>query len=509
MSKTKLPTYLDGLHKHLYLSLNVRPNQIQTTQSGYANTTRVLRPRKPRAWHSFSDEQEEIWQLLMNTTTIEDKIFPAIHTLKEIGEDIQRQLISSEHDLTRLLRQTIEDHLSNIIKELYKDLTLRRTFNLRGYIRFVNHLTTLNTDYEVEDEPEIMNHANQPTPQDLPPTEPERNMAMHEYQTSRLVRFKRPRSNQFCAYNIPKEPSELNHRIAAYVKDIKSPTQVKVNFLRERLEDIDVDDVIIPKNNESPGTQSQRALIALIAPLFDYMIRAGTQVGVLSTGEADVYVRIGDDSSTLLYHLSIPKDDVGAKTGWNPHSKGPNPLHLTAVGQSLAFTLRAFLLPPRSQAWRLQATHTLPIWNFVLADLLNGLPADKIEVDEHDSTTAEGEASLPGQSHQREWKCRIRYYLASHAHRKTANENMEESIDTPSRGVQALQYIEPRQPLLTPRTFPSDPSLLSQENHRQYCTLKCLLGMVNGGELDQACPNVHDHGTTHHSINSGSFVAEL
>lgn len=33
--------------------------------------------------------------------------------------------------------------------------------------------------------------------------------------------------------------------------------------------------------------------------------------------------------------------------------------------------------------------------------------------------------------------------------------------------------------------------------------------MVNGGELDQTCPNVLDHGKTHHIINAKAFVKRL
>ena len=57
------------------------------------------------------------------------------------------------------------------------------------------------------------------------------------------------------------------------------------------------------------------------------MIRAGTEMGVLSTGEADIYLRIAEDPGTLLYHHSVPKRDVGDFTGWNTQSNGPNRLH--------------------------------------------------------------------------------------------------------------------------------------------------------------------------------------
>ena len=49
----------------------------------------------------------------------------------------------------------------------------------------------------------------------------------------------------------------------------------------------------------------------------------------------------------------------------------------------------------------------------------------------------------------------------------------------------------------------------SEDNHRRYCTLKCLRGLVHGGELDMACPNVRDHGKTHHVITGHTFLGKL
>jgi len=80
------------------------------------------------------------------------------------------------------------------------------------------------------------------------------------------------------------------------------------------------------------------------------MIRTSTIIGVLRTSETDIYLRIGDEAGTLLYYLSVPGGDVGDSTGWDPHSNGPNRLHLTAVGQSLAFTLQALKFRPHNQA---------------------------------------------------------------------------------------------------------------------------------------------------------------
>ncbi|KAJ5319619.1 uncharacterized protein N7506_012323 [Penicillium brevicompactum] len=59
-SKTSLPTFLDGLHHHLFLGLEVQQDKTQSTRGDPANATNKLRPRKLKAWDSFAKKQQEI-----------------------------------------------------------------------------------------------------------------------------------------------------------------------------------------------------------------------------------------------------------------------------------------------------------------------------------------------------------------------------------------------------------------------------------------------------------------
>lgn len=256
-----------------------------------------------------------------------------------------------------LLHQTVEDHISRIIEELYKDSELRQTFGLRGSIRFENHSNTLSPERDLEEAFESMEIRGPSTRRRSP-----RIAAREKTPESEIPQpvIKRPQADQFCVYNITNESSESTRGVAAYIKEYKSPHKVTLGHIYEGLGDMDVDEVIEKKPKEPLKSRFQRAVIGLLSQPFDYMIRAGTQVGVFSTGEADIYLRIGDDPSTLFYHLSVPKGDVGDETGWDPHSDCPNRLHLTSAGQSLAFTLQALRKRAQNQAWRLQAIGNLP-----------------------------------------------------------------------------------------------------------------------------------------------------
>ncbi|KAG0158114.1 hypothetical protein PDIDSM_5627 [Penicillium digitatum] len=341
--KTSLPTFLDGLHTHLFLGLGVQQDKTKSTCGDPVNATNKLRPRKLKAWGSFAKEQVDIWRLLMDSSLVEDRLFTSLHTLEETGESIRRQLVGSELDLHHFLRQTIEDHVSKIIEELYNDPTLRQVFGLRGSIRFENHSNTLSPERGLEE-----------------------GMQNIDIRGRRRSPFSCPRTKRIKQYSNA-QSSESVHRIAAYIKEYKSPRKVKLGHIYGGLEDMDIDKVVEQEKNETLKVRFHRAIAGLLVQPYDYMIRAGTEMGVLSTGEADIYLRIGEDPGTLLYHLSVPKGDVGDYTGWDP----------IRVAQ-IALKLR-----PRNQAWRQQAINSLPRWKVVVADILGSIPDAEVPSSEY------------------------------------------------------------------------------------------------------------------------------
>lgn len=46
-----------------------------------------------------------------------------------------------------------------------------------------------------------------------------------------------------------------------------------------------------------------------------------------------------------------------------------------------------------------------------------------------------------------------------------------------------------------------------KQRTRAFCTRRCLLGLVNGGNLDRGCPNVDEHGADVHRIDKDAFLA--
>lgn len=94
------------------------------------------------------------------------------------------------------------------------------------------------------------------------------------------------------------------------------------------------------------------------------MINAGLEYGYICTRQASTFLHVQPhDPTTVYYYLSSPDDDVGESTEREADSKEPNLLHLTEVGQVLAFTLRAMSRQPHGSAWIKEAKRQLNTWN--------------------------------------------------------------------------------------------------------------------------------------------------
>ncbi|THC88428.1 hypothetical protein EYZ11_012121 [Aspergillus tanneri] len=135
---------------------------------------------------------------------------------------------------------------------------------------------------------------------------------------------------------------------------------------------MDLDEVLRLQKEESPEDICRRVVAAVITQTFSYMIHGGLEYGYACTGEAFIFLRVlYDNPSTVYYYLSVPEEDVGQTTGWTGDPSGANRLHLTALGQVLAFTLRALRVPTRDIAWTTSAVRRLKTWEMVYDDLLD------------------------------------------------------------------------------------------------------------------------------------------
>ncbi|KAL4893407.1 hypothetical protein BDV59DRAFT_30432 [Aspergillus ambiguus] len=511
--QTTLPEFLDACHAHLFLGLSIQKNKDSSTKGDPANADRKLRPNKIREWISFPAEQASIWEDLMDTEFATERHFTPLLALNEYGKEARERMVSSELDLGYFQRQAVESRVATVVKQLHADTRLRQVFCLNGDITFENHANTLTDESNMVAEMSSLSLSQRQPRRSIrlaakssqvgPSTQPPR-----RGQKATQQRTSRPRADQFCVYN--KGPEG---KVPAFIIEYKAPHKVSLAHIRAGLQDMDLDEVLRLQEGESPEDICRRTVAAIITQAFSYMIPAGVESGLVCTGQAYIYLRIPeDDPSTVLYYLSVPEEDVGPTTGWTGDLKSNNRLHLTAVGHLLAFTLRALRMPVRDIAWTRWAASKIQTWEMIYDDLLE-------EIEEKD---------IPSSDFKPSTRSRLEYCRASPV--KTRSRSAVVAACNPPRDSRSSSYddagdgFDPnspsrRRPRETRLPHPSASSSLltiqdsqgsrSKGKSRQYCTQKCLLGLISGGELDWKCPNVSAHGIDRHRLNRTALIRRL
>ena len=509
--KTTLPEFLDACHVHLHSGLTVQIDPTRSTKGNPANATNKMRPERILAWDDFPTLQEAIWKDLQRSDFTHQRYFTSLVTLEESGEAMRQRKISSELDLNHFERSTVEDHVASIVKQLYNDPLLRDIFCLKGSVRFENHANSLSPEQEME---ENMQHqgisGRRRSPRFLAqlgkPSESSASQSTPGAIT-RAAKATRPRADQFCVYNISSETADTDYRIAAFCIEYKAPHKLHLGCIYDGLSDMNLEEVVHCRETDSPQDHFRRLVAAAITQAFSYMVQAGLEYGYVCTGEAFIFLRVPDNPETVYYFLSVPKGDVGETTGLSSDANGPNRLHLTAVGQVLAFTLQALKRPPRTQSWQTNAVARLKTWELVYDELLDKISPADIPSSEYRPS--------PQNRFLRMSPIRLRPRVASTsspgcwlppAEGHYSDDESGPGSETPSR-----TYRQPTTQALAQAPDPaSKASVGSNSRHggknMQFCTQKCLRGLVDGSPLDKTCPNADDHGESHHQINRRTFI---
>ncbi|KAL5925353.1 hypothetical protein ACKVV7_003425 [Pyricularia oryzae] len=340
--------------------------------------------------------------------------------------------------------------------------------------------------------PTRQNNAEEVVYRDTPSTPPA--TPNHSLDLNRL------RPDQICVYRSHDAGSE--RRTMIYISEYKPPHKLTAPHLRLGLRPMNIYTEVVNRKtiptSVDPDARFQyhaeRLTAAAITQTYTYMIEGGLEHGLLTTGEAIVFLKIDwRDPETLFYHLAEPDAKMLAH---------PSHFHLcTAVGQYLAFSLMALGLPGeqrlRGQDERHQATQKLMTWVEDFETTLRSIPEDERHAPN----------SSPGyQPETYKGVDRSPYLLRRNRRRRVGNEPKKECKhrepgkssddesgpdlpDTPSpterrillgregQGARRSERILARRPR-------GGSGGGSNEQDRPYCTQKCLLGLVKGGLLD-------------------------
>ena len=510
---TTLPEFLDACHVHLFLGLAIQEDPYSSTRGDPANAENKYRPNKIREWTGFPQEQAAIWADLMDVDFVTQRHFVALLVLKEFGKDVRERMLSSELDLGYFERFTVESRVTSIIRQLYASPQIRQVFHLKGDVAFENHANTLTAGQSMAEKMESMS---------LEPKQPRRSDRLVARQSqpdatsqeSGKQKQPRPRADQFCVYNVHnRKPKES---LPAFIVEYKPPHKLTLAHIMAGLSDMEVDQVVRYQKDETPEDICRRVVAAVITQAFSYMITAGLEFGYACTGEAFIFLRVPrDDPFTVYYYLSVPREDVGDTTGWTGNPSDDNRLHLTAVGQVLAFTLRALQTPPRGIEWSNWATARLEKWKMIHDDLLDEISNLEVPSSEYKpprTSTSFGRLS-PVKTRSKSTAATLASCTPLEALSSSESDDSPDGPNshTPSRGPRGPRTdssaLPPSSAATKSRGGRGDSS--SKGKSRQYCTQQCLLGLVTGGKLDQKCPNVLDHGVDRHPISRATLIRLL
>ncbi|KAK3080642.1 hypothetical protein LTS18_014509 [Coniosporium uncinatum] len=509
--KTNLPEFLDACHTRLHLGLNVQTDMKLSTQGDPSNANDKVRPKRFRWWTEFPDQQEAIWKSLIKSDFVHERRFPTKITLQENGEMIRKRQMGSELDLHHFERATAEDPVSSIISEMYDNSALRKVFNLEGSVRFENHSNTLSPDEELQEGLQQMTvsgitRRRSPRLAAKGSSTGDPTSATSSTSAGTAKRTAYPRADQFCVYNMSTGVRHADVRIPVFVVEYKPPHKLSSGHIYEGLSEIDLDKLLSYKDTDGTKEHCQRLVAAAVTQAFSYMIRAGLEFGCVRNGEASIFLQIPEtDPSIVQYFLSVPKGDVGESTGWHESDHSTNRLHLTSVGQLLAFTLRTLKTRPRANAWRTWALEQLPIWEMDYGVLLEAIPTEDLPSSEYRPPPMNNFVRMsPIQLRHR----RTRRRSSCNDDAQTSaieSEDDDPDSETPSRS---------RRPQVSPpMPKPAEASSTSiahgvptQTKDQQFCTHKCLLGLMARSSFDESCPNAPKHGQGRHSIDGRQFL---
>jgi hypothetical protein len=513
---TTLPQYLDACHVHLQSGLAVQSVAL-STKGDPSNARRKKRPDRISRWSDFPLRQSKIWTELVSSLFMTEGHFTSRHTMQENGETVRRRMVGSELDIHHFQRTTVEEPVSLMIERIFNDDSLREKFGLRGSVQFENHANTLSPDEALSENMrsmEISDRGRRRSPRLMERRRRDEASSRPKSPVSRPNVTSRPRADQFCVYNISTDP-EKEERVPAFIVEYKAPHKLNLRAIREYLQDMNLQEVLEEEDCDTPRKRYQRLVAAAITQAFSYMVSAGLEFGYVCTGEAFIFLRVPEDPTTVYYFLSMPQTDVGDSTGWSddaPTSTN-NRLDLTAVAQVLAFTLQALQSSPRSHEWRAKAEDSLSTWEYAYSDILDDAPAPETTPSEYwpspDNQLAELRVSPIALRRGPAQRLRVGCRLNS----ETLSEEDESGADqgdssTPSQRSRRLAVRDTKgrggsgkDPKATEYTRGTS------GNHRArlFCTRRCLLGLIRGGDLDRSCPNVNEHGRTVHRISKDNF----
>ncbi|KAL3599823.1 hypothetical protein FPOAC2_04051 [Fusarium poae] len=396
---TTLDEYIAACHDSVFSRFAIETDPKLTSKGPLTNPRNKWCPKNLRPWPNFLHQQKVTFGTLHHSFPTESRLFENRNFLAGMGNRVSQRPIGDEKTLEYFLHNSVEDPVRAIVQHLKQVEEVGRDFQIGDGVVFENHPHALSDVAE-----EVVERETPSTP----PRTPDHGIDLNQL-----------RPDQICVYRSDNTPS--SQRTMVYVSEYKPPHKLTAPHLRVGLRPMDIYREVVNRRtiptSINPDARFQyhaeKLTASAITQTYHYMIESGLGYGLLTTGEAIVFLNIDwdDDPETLYYHLAEPGPEVSAH---------PNNLHIcTAVGQYLAFTLMALGAPGErreiSQEERQKAMNGLKRWSEDFESTFRSIPENERSVSSayspgHEPTTykdVDRSPALPRRRTRRTAKCQI------------------------------------------------------------------------------------------------------
>ncbi|KAJ6438070.1 putative HTH-type transcriptional regulator YdfL [Purpureocillium lavendulum] len=512
--QTRLTTfdeYIAACHRHVSCQFTVERDHRLTSRGSTTSPRDKLLPTSLESWPDFLELQRSVFDTLYGCLPPDNRVFESQNFLIGLGRRVAQRPIADEKTLEYFMHNSVEDPVRAIMDQFRQIDEVRDTFDVGNGIVFENH------PHAISDVAEEVDSWDASTP----PQTPDHRRDLHKL-----------RPDQICIYRSGSDATP-EQRAMIFVSEYKAPHKLTAPYLRAGLRPMSIyKEVVnrktIPTSVDADGRfqyHAERLTASALTQTYHYMIEGGLEYGLLTTGEATVFLNVDwAKPETLYYHLAEPGPEVLA-----------HPEHVqssSAVGQYLAFSLMALGGPGQrvqhGQDERDRAMGGLCRWAEDFETTLRSIPENERVTSDSASSWAPMTYEDFDRSPVTDRGRRPRRGRRGGEHKKiaTRRDQSESSDDgsghhppdtpSPSERRERQRRSDANVPRRSQRILAHRTGRgTNEEVERQYCTQACLLGLVRGGALDPRCPNAEYHGGrracagTPHPISHGTWLRLL
>jgi hypothetical protein len=451
--------YITACHEHLSPEFQTEDDESIGTPPPSTQPKDKWCPARLKPWSDFLRQQSITFGELYATCSPDRRVFESKSSVACLRERSALHPIRDERTLECFLEKGVEDPLRRIIDKFWELDEFRGTFDVGNGIHFDNLLNALSDRGGKVAAENIRNYTSDQT---------------RVYRSTDKSRKSQP-------WRCKTQKREM-----IYICEYKTPHKLTAPHLRKGLCSIDIYEEVVNRKIIPTDTEArfqyyaERLTAAALTQIYHYMILGGLEYSLLTTSEAIVFLKVDwQEPDTLYYHLAEPKSEVTAHPDNVPSC--------AAIGQFLAFTLLACGSPSQKQRHGqdeiARVTKTLKTWSEDFGTILNSIPTGERKAPEGSSSYTPTTYSTFDRSPA---------ILPKPQPQPTIHDPVEDAL---------LRHW-----LSSSDDF-ADILLRLRGTHQQahdYCTQKCLLGLVDGNLLDPECPNV-----AFHCSNTSTAYADL